>query len=102
MADDVNRLGSRRRGGGRSLLRPSGLAQPVVNLLALRKIRMVVAPRRPRGAGVGDGVGRVERETGLGGGSRLVNTTELREGGRQIEIYSRIISIDLDRPSTPR
>ena len=38
------------------------------------------------GAGAGDGEGRVERETGLDGGTRLVESTKLREGGGQPKI----------------
>ena len=40
--------------------------------------------RRPGGAGAGDGEGRVERETGLDRGTRLVKSTKLREGGGQM------------------
>ena len=36
------------------------------------KICRVVAHRRPGGAAAGDGVGRIERETGLGSGTRFV------------------------------
>ena len=53
-------------------------------------------------AGAGDGEGRVERETGLDRGMRLVQSTKLREGGGQIKICGRIISIGLDRPAKPR
>ena len=51
--------------------------------LKLGQIRRVVAHRRPDGAGAGDGEGRVERETGLDRGMRLVKSTKLREGGGQ-------------------
>ena len=54
------------------------------------------------GAGAGDGEGRVERETGLDCGTRLVKSTKLREGGGQIKMCDRIISVGLDRPSIPR
>ena len=33
---------------------------------------------------------------------RLLQSTELREGGGQPKICQRIISVGLDRPSTPR
>jgi hypothetical protein len=39
----------------------------------LGQIGRVVAPRRPAGAGAGHGEGRVEREPGFDGGTRLVN-----------------------------
>ena len=47
-------------------------------------------------------IGRVERETGPGCGTRLVKSTKLREGGGQVKICWRIISIGLDRPPKPR
>ena len=72
------RRGSRRGGGPRSLLGDPGLAQAVENGLKLGQIRRVVAHRRPSSAGAGDGEGRVEREAGLDGGTRLVKSTELR------------------------
>ena len=53
-------------------------------------------------AGAGDGEGRVERDTGPNCGMRLVKSTKLREGGGQIKICGRIISIGLDRPAKPR
>ena len=45
---------------------------------------------------------RVEREAGLDRGTRLVKSTELREGGRQLKYAGGIISVGLDRPSKPR
>ena len=45
---------------------------------------------------------RVERETGLDSGTRLVKPAKLREGGGQRKICMRIISVGLDRPSKPR
>ena len=45
---------------------------------------------------------RVEREAGLDGGMRLVQATKLGEGGSQMKICQRIISIGLDRPPKPR
>ena len=80
----------------------SGLAQAFENGLKLGQVRRVVAHRRPGGAGAGDGVGRVERETGPDCGTRLVKSTKLREGGGQLEICWRVISVGLDRPSKPR
>ena len=53
-------------------------------------------------AGAGDGEGRVERETGLDCGTRLVKSTKQREGGGQRKYASRIISIGLDRPPKAR
>src|SRR5271157_4561437 len=96
------RRGSRRGGGRRSLFGDSGLAQALENGLELGQIRRVVAPRRPEGAGAGDGEGRVERETGLDGGIRLVRSTKLREGRGQVKICMRVISVGLERPSGPR
>ena len=54
------------------------------------------------GAGAGDGEGRVERETGLDRGTRLVQSTQLRERGGQLKIRCAEISVGLDRPSKPR
>jgi hypothetical protein len=48
-----------------------------------------------------NGVGRVESETGQDGGTDLVKAAKLREGGGQIKICGRIISIGLDRPTKP-
>ena len=64
----------------------SRLAQAFENGLKLGQIRRIVAPRRPEGAGVGDGEGRVECETGIDRGARLVESAELRESGGQPEI----------------
>ena len=67
----------------------------------LREIRRIVAHCRPSGVGAGDGEGCVERETGLDCRIRLVQPTKVREGGGQQEIWCRIISVGLDRPSEP-
>jgi hypothetical protein len=82
-----------------SFLGDSGLAQAFENGLELRQIGRVVTHRRPEGAG--DGEGRIERETGLDCGRRLVKATKLREGGSQHKIWMRITSAGLDRPSKP-
>jgi hypothetical protein len=79
----------------------SGLAQAFESGLDLGEIRWVVAHRRPGGAGAGESEGRVEREAGLDGGTRLVQSTKLREGDAQHKMWKRIISVGLDRPSTP-
>ena len=65
------------------------------------EIRRVVAYRGPIGAGARDGEGRVEREAGLDSGIRLVKSIKLREGGSRREMPKRIISVGLERPSTP-
>src|SRR5271166_483797 len=96
------RRGSRRGGGRRSLFGESGLAQAVENGSEGGQIGRVVAHRRPVGAGAGDGEVRVEREAGLDGGTRLVETPRLREGGGQPKICWRMVSVGLDRPPTPR
>ena len=70
--------------------------------LELGQVRRVVAPRRPGVADPRDGKGRIERKTGLDSGTRLVKSTEVREGCGQPEIRQRIISIGLDRPPKPR
>ena len=64
---------------GRSSLRHSGLAQAFEDGLELGQIRRVIAHRRPGGSAAGDGVGRVERETGPGRGARLIESPKLRE-----------------------
>ncbi len=71
-----------------SFLRQPRLAHAFENGLKLGQIRRIVAHRRPGGAGAGDGEGRVERETGLDGGTRLVKSTKLREGGGQRKIFA--------------
>src|SRR5271165_7536869 len=85
-----------------SFLRHSCLAQALKNALILGQIRWVVAPCRRGGAGAGDAVGWVDRKAGRDRGTRLVNSTELGESGGQPKIWSRIVSVSLDRPSTPR
>ena len=85
-----------------SLLRQPLLAQAVENGLKLGEIRRIVAPRRPLGAGAGDGEGRIERETSIDRGTRLVQATKLREGGGQLKICIWKIPVGLDRSSTPR
>jgi hypothetical protein len=69
--------------------------------LKLDQIRQVVAQRYPGGAGAGDREGRIERETGQDGGTSLVEAAKPRQGSAQVKICSRIISVGLDRPSTP-
>src|SRR5271166_6325230 len=96
-ATSTARIAARRR----SLLGDPGLAHAFENALSLGQIRLVAAHRRPGGAGAGDGVGRVERKAGLQCGTRLVKSTESREGGGQQEICYRIVSVGLDPPSTP-
>jgi hypothetical protein len=55
----------------------------------------------PGGAGAGDRESRIERETGQDGGTSLVEAAKPRQGSAQVKICSRIISVGLDRPSTP-
>ena len=84
----ANDVGGEDRGepaGGGHCSGSSGLAHAFENGLKLGQICRVVAPRRPGGADAGDGVGRVERETGLDCGMRLVKATELRERGGQLK-----------------
>ena len=95
------RRGSR-RGGGRRSFRGAGLAHAVENARNLGQMRRVVGHRRPGGAKSGDGEGRVERKTGLDVGTRLVNSAKLGKGEAQLEIWMRVISVGLDRPSKPR
>ena len=61
----------------------------------------VVAHRCPASAGAGNGEGRVEGEADLDGGMRLVQSAKLREGGGQLKMWIRTISIGLDRPPEP-
>ena len=102
VADDVGGEGARRFGGRRSLFGNPGLEQPVENRLKLGKIRRIVAHRRPGGAGAGDGEGRVERETGLDRGMRLVQSAKLREGCAQHKMWLGIIPVCLYRPPKAR
>src|SRR5271157_575731 len=85
-------------GGRRSLLGDSGLAQAIENGLELGQICRVAAPVRPGGAGAGDREGRLEHEPGLDSGTRLVDSTKLREGGSQRKICPRKIPVGLNRP----
>ena len=84
------------------MLGQAGLAHAFENGLELREICRVVGPRGPGGAGPRNGECRVERETGIDRGMRFVKSTELREGGGQMKISGRIISVGLDRPTKPR
>jgi hypothetical protein len=68
----------------RSLFRHPSFAQAVQDGLKLSEIRRVVALCRPGGSAAGDGVGRIERETGLDSGARLVKPAKLRERGGQV------------------
>ena len=70
--------------------------------LKLGQIRRVIAHSRRSSAGAGDGKSRVERETGLGGGTRLVELTKLRQGCGQRKIRLRRISVCLNRSAKPR
>src|SRR5450432_3390660 len=88
--------------GTPSLLGDSGLAQAFKNGLELSEVRRVVGHRRPRGPSAGHDESRVEREAGLDRGMRLVEATELHEGGCQPEIGKRVISVALERTSEPR
>ena len=65
-------------------------------------MRRVIANRSPGSAGAENTVDGVERETGLDCGTRLIQSAKLREGGCQVEVCFRIISVGLDRPPTPR
>ena len=102
VADNVDGEDRGEPAGRRLLFGDSGPAHAFEKGLKLGQIRRVVAHRRPIGAGARDGEGRVERETGLDCGMRLVKSTKLREGGGRQKIRSRIISVGLDRPSKPR
>ena len=85
----IMRINMGRRARRRAAVIASGTpgdAHAFENALKLGKIRRVVAPRRPGGAGAGDREGRVEREAGPDGGMRLVQSTEVRESSGQIEI----------------
>jgi hypothetical protein len=98
VADDV---GGEDRGeaagsGRRSLLGDSGPAEGLESAFNLDQIRRVLAHRGPGSANAGDGVDRVERETGLDCGTRLIKPTKQHESGGQIKICRRKISIGLD------
>src|SRR5208282_5373109 len=95
------RRGSRRGGGRRSLFGDSGLAHAFENGLKLGQIGRVIAHSRPKGAGAGDGEGRVERETGLDCGMCLVWSTKVREGGSKQELRCRLISFGPVGPRKP-
>jgi hypothetical protein len=84
------------------LFRDSSLAHAFENWPMPGQIPRVIAYRRKDGAGAGDSESWVERETGFDGGMRFVKSTKLRKGGGQLKICSRIVSVGLDRPSTPR
>jgi hypothetical protein len=96
------RRGWRRGRGRRSLFGDSGLAHGFENGFDRGQIRRIVAHRRPKGVGAGNGEGRVERETGPDRGIRLVQSTNQCEGGGQLKVCRWKISVDLDRPSKPR
>src|SRR5271169_1552614 len=92
----------RLRDGSRSLLGKSGVAQAFENALKLGQVFRVTALPPPEGAGAGGGERRVERETGLDSGTRLVLPTKLRQSGRQLKMSQGEISVGFDRPSKTR
>jgi hypothetical protein len=65
----------------------SGFAEAVEYGLKLGEIRRVLAHGRPECASACDGKDRVKRETGLDHGVRLVESTELCEGGAQLKMF---------------
>src|SRR5580704_11992701 len=85
-----------RREGRRSFWHPR-FTHAVEKGLELSEIRWVVARRCPIDAGAGHREGRGERKAGLDRGMRLVQATKLRERGRQVKPYRRMIPIRLDR-----
>ena len=48
-----------------------------------------------------DREGRIERQSSRNRGPRLVQPTELREGGSEMEMRDRNISVGLDRTTQP-
>ena len=80
--------GSRRNGRSWSRLGDAGYAHGFEQRLELGQVRRVVAQRRPVDAGARDGKGRVDRDTGLDRGMRLVKSTKRREGEGQLKIRS--------------
>src|ERR1700690_2293725 len=94
---DAPARGRCRRGGSRSLVGDSGLAHAFVNVLRLSQICRVAALCRPESASAGDGEIWVQHEAGLYRGTRLVESTELRQSGRQLKMGLGKISIGFDR-----
>src|ERR1700722_381215 len=88
----ITLIGRRREGGQVfggdqwSLFGDSGLAQAVENTLKSGQIRRVVAHRLPSGVSARDDEGRVEGETGLDCGMRLVESVKLSQGGGQEKV----------------
>jgi hypothetical protein len=78
------------------MLGHAGHAQGLESAFNLNQIRWVLAHRSPGSANAGDGVDRVERETGLDSGMRLVRSTKQHKSDGQIKICRRKISIGLD------
>ena len=73
-----------------------GLAQALKNALKLGQTGRVVGPRGPRGADARDGEGRVDGQTGLDCGLRLIDSVKLSEGGGQMKNRQGIISVGVD------
>src|ERR1700730_13712716 len=94
------RRGSRRAGGPCSSLRQPGLAHPVADALALSQIGRIVA-RRAR-AEAGDGESGIEGKPGLNRGPRLIEPAKMRQGGGEIKMRERKISVHLDGATQPR
>ena len=77
------------------ILRQPGLAHPVADALALSQVGWIVA-RRAR-AEAGDGESGIEVKPGLNRRLRLVLPAKMRQGGGEIKMRERKISVQLRR-----
>jgi hypothetical protein len=93
------RRGSDDRGGCRSFLGKPGLAHALDNLLALLQEDWIVGGGA--GAEMAEREFRIDRKSGSGCGPRFIETTELRESGREIDVRDEIIGVDFDRSAVP-
>ena len=98
IADDVDGHDRGEAAGRGHCSGTPALRRPSKMRLEPGQIGRVVAHRRPAGAGAGDGEGRVEREPGLDCGTRLVQSTKLRERGGQSKIWH---ADNFDWPRSP-
>ena len=80
-------------------LRHSGQAHAFVDPLASCEVGGIAAPRA--GAVATDGEIRMENKSRLHGGMRLVEMTELRQGGGEREMCKGMISVCLDASTKP-
>src|ERR1700722_15782869 len=98
----AGRQGCRRGRRRRSSLRQSGLAHAFENALRSGQIFWVTALGGEEGAGAGDGEIWVEHQARPDRRTHTDKSPELRQGGGQLKMRFRKISVGFDRSPRPR